>query len=70
MDRWEYMSHTTRYSESATLATFNILGARGWELCGFADGFAWFKRNIIKRNLAEQGGAVLSDLADLAEGGK
>lgn len=67
MDRWEYHSHVTHHSESANLAAFNLLGAQGWEMCGLANGRAWFKRNIVKRELAAQGG-VLSNLGNLAEG--
>jgi hypothetical protein len=50
------------------LAAFNLLGLQGWELCCIVNGRAWFRRNIIKRSLAEQGGAVLADLAVMAKG--
>ena len=54
MTRWEYS--VAKIAPDTQVSEINRLGDAGWELCGITgDGTAWFKRNRIARELAEQG---------------
>jgi hypothetical protein len=63
MPRWEYAKRPIASDTSP--AELDALGMVGWELCGIADGWAWFKRDRIAVELQRQGDQIAAAASSL-----
>ena len=58
--RWEYS--VAKIAPDTRVSEINRLGDAGWELCGITgDGTAWFKRDIVAKELTEQGDRLAAE---------
>jgi hypothetical protein len=63
MGRWEYSKR--RITGDTSAAELDALGAIGWELCGFCDGWAWLKRDRLAVELQRQGDQIAAGASSL-----